>query len=170
MKHILFTALFILFNVLSSLAYNYEFKYITLREGLSHADANNFVQDSQGFLWIATFSGLDRFDGTHVKSYFNTENSPNKPFYNRISSLDLDKQNNIWIATAKGICFFDTREEKFTSFHASLPCLNNGINQVYIQDKHLYIRDKSDNFHICSINENQKELIFSRCSTGINSF
>lgn len=51
---------------------NYNFQYITLNEGLSHADANTIIKDNKGFLWIGTYSGLNRFDGIHINPIITT--------------------------------------------------------------------------------------------------
>lgn len=43
--------------------YPYKFNYLTVDEGLSHTDANDIAQDKQGFIWVATYFGLNRYDG-----------------------------------------------------------------------------------------------------------
>ena len=41
-----------------------QFTKYTTREGLSHNHIHDICQDSNGFIWISTEYGLNRFDGT----------------------------------------------------------------------------------------------------------
>jgi ligand-binding sensor domain-containing protein len=36
---------------------------------MSHGIVDDLFRDSEGFLWIATYNGLDRFDGTNFKVF-----------------------------------------------------------------------------------------------------
>ena len=40
------------------------FKSIGIQQGLSHQMVNAIVKDPQGFIWIGTAEGLNRYDGT----------------------------------------------------------------------------------------------------------
>lgn len=48
---------------LSTAKEGYSFLNIGLREGLSNEFVNDMVMDEQGFLWVATESGLNRIAG-----------------------------------------------------------------------------------------------------------
>src|ERR1043166_5670273 len=45
------------------------FEHLTVRDGLSQSTVMSFLQDSQGYLWLATESGLDRYDGYAIREY-----------------------------------------------------------------------------------------------------
>jgi len=38
-------------------------------QGLSNPMTNGLLQDKEGFLWIPTWGGLNRFDGYRIKIY-----------------------------------------------------------------------------------------------------
>ena len=63
-----------------------------------------YIGISKWFLWIATTSGLSRFDGTDFKNY-KTSNSG--ICSNSVYSLEIDQANHLWIGTSNGICYFD---------------------------------------------------------------
>ncbi|MBK7939879.1 MAG: hypothetical protein IPJ82_23590 [Lewinellaceae bacterium] len=46
-----------------------EVENYSIEQGLSNRNVNYFAGDKQGFLWIATFDGLNRFDGYDFLNY-----------------------------------------------------------------------------------------------------
>jgi len=61
---------------------------------------NVIFQDTKGFIWLGTGQTLDRFDGSHVKSY----EIPGDNFYlKRVNAIAEDRDGNLLIGTAKGL-------------------------------------------------------------------
>lgn len=114
---ILLTVIIILFTLLPSFAQNVVFDKITTREGLSQNDVNAVFQDRQGFLWIGTHDGLNRYDGYSFKTYHLDPDKKIGIHSNLIFDIAEDEDGNLWIATSDaGICKFDVQKEKFTSY------------------------------------------------------
>ena len=40
-----------------------DIKYYSVQDGLSQKNIQNFIQDDNGYIWMATWNGLERFDG-----------------------------------------------------------------------------------------------------------
>lgn len=97
-------------------AYPYKFHYLTVDEGLSHTDANDIAQDKNGYIWVATYFGLDRFDGYSVKKYYNNNVPVKNAFKNRITCIYPDENGNIWLGTEDGLQCFITDSEKYIDF------------------------------------------------------
>lgn len=91
---------------------SYIVKSITLENGLSHADANTVTQDAAGYIWIGTYSGLDRYDGYEIINFLN----PNPAHNGRILSISNNSKEKIWILGDTGIQLFDTKLETFVEF------------------------------------------------------
>src|SRR5678816_2605647 len=67
-----------------------------VKDGMSHGIVDAFVRDKEGFLWIATYNGLDRFDGTNFKIFHSDYHNSNAIIDNYIHDVCEDKEGNIW--------------------------------------------------------------------------
>ena len=116
-SYLLFLALFLFLTKDGlSQSFPYRINYLTVDDGLSHTDANDIAQDEKGFIWIATFFGLDRYDGYHIKKYYNSNEPINNAFKNRISCIYPDSDGNIWLGTEAGLQRFDAKTETYIDY------------------------------------------------------
>ena len=74
-----------------------QFKTWNTENGLPQNTVNGIAQTPDGYLWIATFDGLARFDGARFK-IFKKSNTPALPM-NRISTVLVDSGGRLWIWT-----------------------------------------------------------------------
>ena len=89
---------------------------LTTEQGLSSNNINGIVQDDNGFLWIATADGLNRFDGTEVAQYFHENNANSLP-HNYIYCLKKLPGNNLAIGTQGGLSFYNINTGTFNNFY-----------------------------------------------------
>ena len=78
------------------------FTHLSTEEGLSQATVNDVLQDSQGFIWLATENGLNRYDGKEVRRYYRERNKVDGLASDYLWALDQDQAGNIWMATEGG--------------------------------------------------------------------
>ncbi|MBN2280712.1 MAG: response regulator [Candidatus Marinimicrobia bacterium] len=99
---------------------NLKFNHLTLNDGLSNNHVNDILQDSTGFIWIATEDGLNRFDG-HGSTVFKYNASlPNSLSNNYIKKLFLSQDNSLWVGTyGSGLAQYDRQTESFRNYHVS---------------------------------------------------
>lgn len=82
--------------------------------GLSQLNANCILQDSQGFMWIGTEDGLNRYDGYKFKVYKNDIKDLNSLSNNYVQSIAEDKNGNLWIGTeGGGLNKYDKKADRF---------------------------------------------------------
>ncbi|MEP3838617.1 MAG: two-component regulator propeller domain-containing protein [Algibacter sp.] len=134
-RFIIFSLCFLF--VLSSFAQNIKFGHYNDKDGLSHNSVRHIVQDKKGFLWLGTFSGLNRFDGYQFKSYLSSETESNALNNDDITSLELDESsNNLWIGTRNGLTLFELDTHTFKTF---LPEKDNPNSLPDYEIRSLYI-------------------------------
>ncbi|MGB5818721.1 MAG: two-component regulator propeller domain-containing protein [Saonia sp.] len=114
----------------------------------------HILQDDTGFLWLGTFSGLNRFDGYQFKSYLSAADKTNTINNDDITALELDQDNNhLWIGTRNGLTLFELDKKTFTTFlpekdnPQSLP--DNEIRSVHIDKfKRIWVGTKTKGLYL----------------------
>ncbi|WP_114748054.1 hybrid sensor histidine kinase/response regulator transcription factor [Pleomorphovibrio marinus] len=93
------------------------FQRFSIQEGLSHNSVLSIIQDRRGFIWIATYDGLNRFDGYQFKEYNHDYQDTTSISQNLSMALHEDSEGRIWVGTAGlGLCHFDPQTDKFTRY------------------------------------------------------
>jgi ligand-binding sensor domain-containing protein len=70
----------------------FSFTHYNTASGLLSNQVNTIVQDKDGYLWIGTTDGLQRFDGIRYKSFQHKENDPGSLPPNPVWQLMVDKR------------------------------------------------------------------------------
>lgn len=89
------------------------FRYFTKNDGLESSNISEIVQDSLGFLWIATLNGLNKYDGSTFYTYHSNSNDSLSLPSNHISKFLLDSKGKLWIATHSGLCTYNENKNHF---------------------------------------------------------
>ncbi len=87
---------------------------ITSVDGLCSDQVVEIGEDSQGFIWMAAFGGVCRYDGSEVKCF--TAGEGPKDLYNSITTDMLIEEDRIWVTHYRGFSIFDLRRETFTNY------------------------------------------------------
>jgi len=92
----------VLLGLCSSIQLRAQYRYDvwTADNGLPQNIVRGIYQSPDGFLWVATFDGLVRFDGVQFR-VFNKSNTPGMAS-NRIVSLHGDRSGNLWMSSEGG--------------------------------------------------------------------
>lgn len=75
------------------------FRNYSIELGLSESVAHTIMQDHQGYIWVGTGYGLNRFDGNRFRQYYMEDGLAN----NRVHSLLEDSKRMIWVGTEQGV-------------------------------------------------------------------
>ena len=122
------------------------FDHYNSKNGLSNNEVNDVIQDDDGFIWIATRAGLNRFDGKDFTKYY-ADGSPEQLPSNDIYRLARFSGNRILVGTLKGMASFNTRTGKISQhIIPGDPVLNKYRNRILD-----IIVDSSHNVIVCTL-------------------
>ena len=100
-------------NIIFAQNTSYKFDYYDISDGLSQNQAYVIHQTGDGYIYVGSQGGLDRFDGYNFKYYsHNPSDSTSIPF-GWVNSINEDSQKNLWIGTARGNVGYLNSNEKW---------------------------------------------------------
>ena len=93
------------------------FEHLTAHDGLSQGTVMSLLQDSQGYLWIGTESGLDRYDGYSIKEYRRQRGDGHALASDYIWAIAEGSQHDLWLATdGGGVERWDRGKDQFVRY------------------------------------------------------
>ncbi|GAB3956992.1 sensor histidine kinase [Spirosoma harenae] len=97
---------------------NLQFDHLSARSGISHNSITCFWQDSDGFLWLGTKDGLNKYDGYAFTIYKPSPSDPTNTFaHNWITDICEDRKGRMWVSTlGGGLHLFDKQTGKVTNY------------------------------------------------------
>lgn len=106
-----------------------KFTHIGIEQGLSHSTINGITQSDDGFLWVATSEGLNRFDGYSFKVF-----RPDSLDY-EIRDVMADNDGNIWTATLSSVFKYSKEKGRFLEYRLEGV---TEVNKLYAFEDKIY--------------------------------
>lgn len=94
-----------------------QFDQLTTQSGLVNNVVNDIVQDANGYLWFATWGGLQRYDGKNYLTFRSKANDSTSLPADAVFRLLVDSKNRLWVVTANGAAIFQRATRTFESIH-----------------------------------------------------
>lgn len=99
--------------------------------GLSNRHISCVAEDKNGYLWVGTHSGLNRFNGHDSKIFRSDINNPNSLWNNAITALDVDEHNTVWIGQSlDGLVSYNQSNGIFTRY----PQITRTVTGIFADD------------------------------------
>lgn len=84
-------------------AQRYPFRTFSIEQGLSESVVYDMVQDDDGYIWLGTGFGLNRFDGIRFQNFFEEQGLNSS----RIRSLHKDQRGRVWVGSDAGVNYVE---------------------------------------------------------------
>ncbi|RDC61829.1 Histidine kinase [Adhaeribacter pallidiroseus] len=130
------------FSGLSAQPNRYKFVRVGNDKGLSNNQINCILQDSQGFMWFGTMTGLNRYDGNTFKTFRHDIRDNTSLRSNYILAFQEGPEQKLWVFTRAGLSIYNPLTESFyphsTRLVQKYALPDSAITQV--------VKDKAGNF------------------------
>ncbi|MDO6428268.1 response regulator [Thalassotalea sp. 1_MG-2023] len=133
MQSIILKSLLILFIshllIVSALANKFEHFY--REKGLSQATVSSLLVDKDGFLWVGTNDGLNRFNGYDFEVFKANDNQKKSILDSNITTLYQDNDGTLWVATISGVNTFNRKLNTFDTVEVINKYLSKTDSKVF---------------------------------------
>jgi len=113
LKYLFWVICFFVPVLLSSQESSVKFYHVSPDDGLSQATVYDIIQDHDGYIWIGTAEGLNRYNGRSFDVFLNNPSDANSLSYDYIDKLHVDDENNLLIATLSGLNIYNRAKNNF---------------------------------------------------------
>ncbi|OKS84934.1 hybrid sensor histidine kinase/response regulator transcription factor [Mucilaginibacter polytrichastri] len=87
-------------------------KYLGIEQGLSNNSVTNIYKDRHGFVWIGTYDGLNRYDGSTVRIFRNIWGDARSLNDNHVNKL-TGSGNKVFVGTLSGLVYYNYNDARF---------------------------------------------------------
>lgn len=94
----------------------FSLQHFSIKDGLSQSTVTNIFQDSKGFIWISTYDGLNRFDGSQFTVYKHNKNDQRSINSRDIYKVFEDPLGRLWIGSSVGLSLYNSKTESFKNY------------------------------------------------------
>jgi signal transduction histidine kinase/ligand-binding sensor domain-containing protein/DNA-binding response OmpR family regulator len=108
-------------------AQDYRYRTFDVANGLSNNKINCIYKDSNGFLWVGTASGLNRFDGYDFKTFSHSKVDTTSIASDHIEAIQEDCRGNLLIECGGAYSIYVRSSNKFIS-NVNNFLLDYGVN------------------------------------------
>lgn len=112
MRSICLIIMQLLLTGLYTVTYGYNIRHINSRDGLSNSAVICLLQDSDRHLWIGTYDGLNKYDGTSISIYKPHIDDKYSIAGNVIRAIIESDREHLWIVTKSGLDKYSRGKEK----------------------------------------------------------
>ncbi|KFZ37948.1 diguanylate cyclase [Shewanella mangrovi] len=136
-------------------------------EGLSQSTVTSVAEDDDGYIWIGTLNGLNRFDGKEFKQFYANDGSGlDSSFIRNIFFSKYYKR--IYIKTDESIFYFDKKIEKFINTALDPKSISLSEYQKISSDSYTFNRN-IENDHEINIDNFKTSIFFKNVLYTLDS-
>ena len=141
------------------------FRRLNTREGLSNSMVNCIYRDSQGYVWLGTGYGLNRYDGYRIRTYFSYDKDTTTLRNNRVDEIQEAYGGRLWLKQGMNYTLYDPVTEKVDRTPGrwlASQGIKGGVEHLHLDSKKNYwIKTYEDGFYFFNpVTKNLKHISF----------
>lgn len=141
------------------------FRRLNTREGLSNSMVNCIYRDSQGYVWLGTGYGLNRYDGYRIRTYFSYDKDTTTLRNNRVDEIQEAYGGRLWLKQGMNYTLYDPVTEKVDRTPGrwlASQGIKGGVEHLHLDSKKNYwIKTYEDGFYYFNpVTKNLKHISF----------
>ena len=141
------------------------FRRLNTREGLSNSMVNCIYRDSQGYVWLGTGYGLNRYDGYRIRTYFSYDKDTTTLRNNRVDEIQEANGGRLWLKQGMNYTLYDPVTEKVNRTPGrwlASQGIKGGVEHLHLDSKKNYwIKTYEDGFYYFNpVTKNLKHISF----------
>lgn len=133
------------------------YEAISSAQGLSQGLINDMLQDKEGFIWIATKGGLNRYDGYSFRIFTTDPQDSSSISSNSVSNLLEDSKGRLWASTYDGgLNVYNKKTGRFLRIAQASGLSSNRIESAMAElpDGRLLVSPQGGHLNIISLPDN----------------
>ena len=142
-----------------------KFRRLNTREGLSNSMVNCIYRDSQGYVWLGTGYGLNRYDGYRVRTYYSYDKDTTSLRNNRVDEIQEAYGGRLWLKQGMNYTLYDPVTEKVDRTPGrwlASQGINGSVEHLHVDSKKNYwIKTYEEGFYYYNpVSKNLKHIAF----------
>lgn len=125
-------------------------RHINVREGLSSRQVYKLEQDSDGYMWFFTNTGIDRYDGYHIKHYCPSDTSNLNDHVRLTASMAISPQGDLWVGIRSGELFHYSRNSDDFECVYRIDESAGGLYDFVLTDSGNILAATTNGLYLCS--------------------
>ena len=142
-----------------------KFKRIDTREGLSNSTVNCMLRDSQGYVWLGTPYGLNRYDGYRIRTFYSYDKDTTSLRNNRVDEIQEGHGGRLWLKQGMNYSVYDPVTESVDRSPArwlEKQGIKGNIESIHIDtQKNYWVKTYGDGFYYYNpVSKHLKHMTF----------
>lgn len=168
MKRLISTALLVLtYTIINAQNGSLSIQSFGDADGFHHNKVTGICQDRRGFVWMSSWNGLYRYDGSRFTVFRPTQCEGSTNGDDRLDEARADSYGNIWCRSYHHPYMFDTRKAIFTDIGTEIEkqlgrTLN--VRRIICTGNEVWLQSDDSVAIRCTAGNREKPLIFSPVS------
>ena len=133
-------------------------RHITMKDGLSSRQVYELEEDADGFIWMYTNSGLERYDGYRFRHYSLDDSEESNDHLASATTMQLGNDSLVWVAIKSGVIYrYDKTLDRFIK-QIEFDDKSIGVYHFAILDDDVVVIGTNKGVYICAPGETPRRI------------